>query len=189
MRTFRYAVQFTSSLLLAGLLTACSSNQLKGDLGMKDAPDWVNQGTQVVDDKGGRLIHGVGMAPAMPDLSLQMSQADDRARAEVARVLSSFMHVVTQDYSAAAGSGKDQQSDQSMSRQIESITDQNVSGARILRHWKNDKDGSLWSIAELDLNQVKNLVANSKDMNAGFRDYFNAHADNIFENMAKGDQK
>jgi hypothetical protein len=187
MKSARYVACLGTLLLMAGLLTGCSSNKLEGDLGIKGAPDWVNKGTQVVDDKGGHVIHGVGMAPAMPDLSLQTSTADDRARAEVARVLNSFMHVVSQNYSAAAGTGKDQQVDQSTSRQIQSITDQNLSGARILTHWPNPKDGSLWAIAELDLNQVKASVANAKDMNAGFRDYFNAHADNIFDSMPKGD--
>ena len=178
------------AVLFAGLVTACSSNpQLEGNLGIKDAPDWVNKGTQVLNDKGGHLIHGVGMAPTMNDFSLQQSTADDRARAEVARVLNSFMHVVSQDYTAAAGSGQDQQSEQSMSREIQNITDQNVSGARILTHWPNPKDGSLWSVAELDLNQVKDMVANSKDMNTAFRDYFAAHADNLFDSMPKGDKK
>ena len=171
-------------LVAAGMLAACSSTQLKGDLGIKGAPDWVNEGTQVVNDKGGRLIHGVGMAPAMNDLSLQTSTADDRARAEVARVLNSFMHVMTQDFSSASAGSEDQQT---ISRQIQNITDQNLSGVQIIRHWKNEKDGSVWSIAELDLKQVKDMVANSKDMNSGFRDFFGAHADNVFDSMPKGD--
>jgi len=178
-----------SALVLTSALLACSGNQLEGDLGIKGAPDWVNKGTQVLNDKGGRLIHGVAVAPSMNDLSLQTSVADDRARAEIARVLNSFMHVVSQDYTASAGTGQDQQSEQSMSRQIQNITEQNVSGARILTHWPNPKDGSLWSVAELDLNQVKDLVANSKDMNSAFRDYFSSHADNIFDSMQKGDKK
>lgn len=186
MKSVRYVVGLGLTLLIVGL-AGCASHQLEGDLGIKGAPDWVNKGTQVVDDKSGHLIHGVGMAPAMPDLSLQTSTADDRARAEVARVLNSFMHVVSQNYSAAAGTGKDQQVDQSTSRQIQSITDQNLSGARILTHWPNPKDGSLWAIAQIDMNQVKASVANAKDMNAGFRDYFSANADNIFESMNKGD--
>ena len=174
-------------LLMASTLTACSNSQLKGDLGMKGAPDWVNEGTQVVNDKDGRLIHGVGMAPNMNDFSLQKSTSEDRARAEVARVLNSFMHVATQDYTSSSGAGQDEQTAQTISRQIQNITDQNLSGVRIIRNWKNEKDGSLWSIAELDLKQVKDMVANSKDMNSGFRDYFGAHADNIFESMPKGD--
>jgi len=190
MKSAKHLASIGTVLAAACLLTACSSTQLKGDLGIKGAPDWVNQGTQVVDDKGGRLIHGVGLAPAMNDLSLQSSTADDRARAEVARVLNSFMHVISQDYTASSGTGQDQQSEQSMSRQIQNITDQNLSGVRILTRWANEKDGSLWSIAELDLSKVKDSVANAQDMNAGFRDYFNAHADNVFESLkTQGDHK
>ena len=180
---------FMTALMLTGALVACSSNKLEGDLGIKGAPDWVNEGTQVVNDKGGRLIHGVAVAPSMNDLALQTSVADDRARAEIAKVLNSYMKLVSQDYSSSAGSGQDQQTQQSVSRQIQAITDQNVSGAVIIRHWKNEKDGSIWSIAELDLGRVKDMVANSKDMNSAFRDYFGAHADNIFDGMKQGDNK
>jgi hypothetical protein len=187
MKSTRSFARTTAILLTFGLLSACSSNQLQGDLGIKGAPDWVNKGTQVTDDKGGHLIHGVAMAQPMNDQSLQTSVADDRARAEVARVLNSFMHVVSQDFSSSSGSGQDQMSAQSVSRQIQSITDQNLSGVRILTHWPNPKDGSIWAIAQLDLNQVKDSVANSKDMNSAFRDYFSAHADNIFDSMPKGD--
>ena len=190
MKSARFPVYLGAALLAAGLLTGCASSQLEGNLGIKGAPDWVNKGTQVVDDKSGHLIHGVGMAPAMNDLSLQTSVADDRARAEVARVLNSFMHVISQDYTASSGTGADQQADQSMSRQIQSITDQNLSGVRILTHWPNPQDKSLWAIAQLDLSQVKDSVANAQGMNAGFRDYFKANADNIFESMkTQGDHK
>ena len=187
MKFARNLVRFSSALLMMSMLAACSSSQLQGDLGIKGAPDWVNKGTQVTDDKSGHLIHGVAMAQAMNDPSLQTSVADDRARAEVARVLNSFMHVVSQDFSSSSGSGQDQMNAQSVSRQIQSITDQNLSGVRILTHWPNPKDGSIWAIAQLDLNQVKDSVANSKDMNSAFRDYFSSHADNIFDSMPKGD--
>ena len=189
MKSSKHFVTAMMALVLTGALVACSSAKLEGDLNIKGAPDWVNKGTQVVEDKGGRLINGVAVAPSMNDPALQTSVADDRARAEIAKVLNSFMKVVSQDYSAAAGSGQDQQNEESVSRQIQAITEQNVSGARILTHWPNPKDGSLWSIAQLDLGQVKDMVANSKDMNSAFRDYFAAHADNIFDNMKQGDNK
>ena len=174
-------------LLMAGMLAACSSRTtVESNLGIKGAPDWVNKGSQALNDQNGRLIHGIGSAPNMNDQSLQSSTADDRARTEVARVLNSFMHVVTQDYSASAGSGTDQQNSQSVSRQIQNLTDQNVSGARIIARWTDPKTGTLWSLAEFDMKQMKDMVNGAQDMNAGFRDYFNAHADNLFDSMAKG---
>lgn len=190
MKLVKYAATLGVILLAVSTLTACSSRTVvESNLGIKGAPDWVNKGSQALNDQNGRLIHGIGSAPSMADPSLQRATADDRARAEVARVLSSFMHVVSQDYSASAGSGQDQDTQQSVSRQIQNITDQNVSGSRIIAQWADPKTGTVWSLAELDVKQVKDMVANSKDMNAGFRDYFTAHADNLFDGMAKGDNK
>lgn len=188
MKSARSLVRLGCVLLMMSLLAACSSRTtVESNLGIKGAPDWVNKGSQALNDQSGRLIHGIGSAPGMNDQSLQSSTADARARSEVAGVLNSFMHVMTQDYSASAGSGQDQQDTQSVSRQIQNITDQNVSGARIIARWTDPKTGTLWSLAELDMKQVKDMVGGSKDMNAGFRDYFNAHADNIFDSMPKGD--
>ncbi|HEX6551008.1 MAG TPA: hypothetical protein VF117_10080 [Gammaproteobacteria bacterium] len=180
------------SLILSVLLSlaACSSRTVvKSNLDIAGAPDWVNQGSQALDNNDQRLIHGIGSAPAMNDLSLQTSTADDRARAEVARVLSSIMRVVSQDYAASAGTDSDQQNESSVSRQIESITNQNVSGAEIIAHWRDPKSGAVWSLAELNMKHVKEMVAGSQQMNAGFKDYFAAHADNLFDSAAKGDHQ
>jgi LPP20 lipoprotein len=168
-------------------LGACSSRTVvKSDLGIAGAPDWVNKGSQALNDHDQRLIHGIGSAQAMDDLSLQTSTADARARAEVAQVLSSIMKVVSQDYAASAGMDKDQQNEALVSRQIESITNQNVSGAQIIAHWRDPKSGAVWSLAELDMKSVKQMVAGSQQMNAGFKDYFASHADNLFDNAAQG---
>ena len=62
--------QFVSSRTLAAaalavVLTACGGGKtiVESDLGIKGAPDWVNKGTQVLNDKDGRLFHGVGSSP------------------------------------------------------------------------------------------------------------------------------
>src|SRR5579863_10772800 len=112
MKFAKYAAYLAAAMLAASTLAACSSRTVvESNLGIKGAPDWVNKGSQALNDQNGRLIHGIGSAPNMNDQSLQSSTADDRARAEVARVLSSFMKVASQDYSASAGSGQDMQND------------------------------------------------------------------------------
>ena len=82
------------------LLTGCSSKtEVDSDLHIKGAPDWVNEGNQMLNDRDGRLFHGIGSAPEMGNLSLQKNTADDRARAELARIFSSYLKVVSNDYS------------------------------------------------------------------------------------------
>ena len=66
------------------LLAGCSSKtQVESDLHIDGAPDWVNEGNQMLNDEDGRLFHGIGSAPPMGDHSLQkntVGKADFRPR-------------------------------------------------------------------------------------------------------------
>lgn len=171
-----------------GLLAACAGSgptQVESDLHIKGAPDWVNEGTAILKTRDGRLFHGVGSAPPMSDRSLQTSTADDRARAELARVLSSYMDVVSHDYTAASGSGEQALLATSVSRQIESITHVNLTGSRIIGRWRDEKTDIIYALAELDMEQVHDTLARVQDMNEGLRDYINNQGNNIFDGMAK----
>ena len=173
----------TSAVLL---LSACGGKTMvESDLGMSGAPDWVNEGTQYLNDKNGRLFHGVGQAPPMGDESLQISTADNRARAEVARILSSYLDVVSNDYTAASGSGDTAISQQAVSRQIRNLTKVNLSGVKIIGHWRNEKDNTIFSIAELDLEQVKQTTDMVNNMNGDLKRYINDHSNNIFDQVSQ----
>ena len=171
---------------LAAVIAACStSTNVESDLGIKGAPDWVNQGTSVLNDKDGRLFHGVGSATPVGDMSLQKSVADDRARAEVARVLSSYMDVVSSDYMAAAKSSGTGVSEESVSRQIKNLSKVNLTGAKIIGSWRDPKTNIIYSIAELDMKHVKETLSGVQDMNTDLKRYIETQADNIFDRVAK----
>ena len=173
-------------LVMLLLLAGCSGkNMVESDLGIKGAPDWVNEGTQVLNDKDGRYFHGVGQAPSMADDSLQITTADSRARAEVARMISTFIDVAHHDYSAASGSGGEVVSEQAISQQIESLSQTNISGSKIIGHWRDKKTGNVYSIAELDLKQVQDVVEASHKMNKGFSRFLETQGDNIFDRQVE----
>lgn len=171
-------------LLVLGLalaLAACAGKtRVESDLGLRGAPDWVNEGTQLLNDRGGRLFHGIGEAPTMGDDSLQRATADDRARAELARILSSYLEVVGNDYSAAAG---EMLAQQSVSREIRSLTRVNLSGARIIARWRDRKSGTLYALAELDMERISANLAALHDMDPDLRRYISAEGANIFDRL------
>jgi len=115
---------------------------------------------------------------------LQRSTADDRARAEVARVFSTYMDVVSSDYAAATGSGTKADADQSVSRQVKAVTRMNLAGSKIIGRWKDPRTGSVYSLAELDLKHVKEAVQSARDMNEDLRRYIQRNADNIFDKIS-----
>lgn len=180
------AIKLLSLALSLSFLAACSSTtKVESDLGISGAPDWVNEGTNILNNKDGRLFHGIGSASAMGDTALQKSVADDRARAEVARILSSYLDVVSNDYLAAAKSGNNTVNEESVSRQIKNLSKVNLSGARIIGSWHDPKTNIIYSIAELDMNHVKSTLAGVQDMNADLKRYIETSADNIFDRVAK----
>ncbi len=172
------------------LLVSCSSKTVvESDLGISGAPDWVNEGTQYLNDQSGRLFHGVGQAPEMGDDSLQLSTADNRARSEVARILTSYLDVVSNDYTAASGSGKDTLNQQTVSREIRNLSKVNLSGVKIIGHWKNSDNNTIYSIAELDLEKVKQTTNIVKNMNGDLKRYINDHSSNIFDSVVNKENK
>ena len=171
-------------------LAACGGGKtvVESDLGIKGAPDWVNKGTSAVNDKDGRLFHGVGSSPNLGDEALQRSTADDRARAEVARMLSTYLDVVTSDYSASAGTGTNANADQSVSRQIKAVTKQNLAGSKIIGRWKDAKNNTVYSIAELDFKSVKTTLEGANGMNEDLKRYIGRNGENIFDKVS-GEKK
>ncbi len=162
---------------------------VESDLRIKGAPDWVNEGTNVLKNRNGRLFHGVGSAPPMGDESLQISTADDRARAELARILSSYMNVASKDYLSSTKTADSHLVEQSVSRDIENVTRLNVTGIRIIGRWRQKKTNIIYSLAELDMKSVKDTLSKVESMNAGFKDHFGRNAENIFDSMATGEDK
>ena len=171
-----------SVLLLALLLGACSSKTvIESDMGMDHAPDWVNEGTQAVNNDDGRLIHGVGMAPAMGDISLQKATADNRARAEIARVLSTYVDAVISDYTASTGN----EADLNVEREIRSTTQLVLSGARMLGHWKDEDTGDVYAFAELDMDAVDKSLQTATALSEAFKGHYQQNADANFDRFMK----
>jgi hypothetical protein len=177
---------FIITLLLLALAGCAGKTNVESDLHIKGAPDWVNEGTQMLNDRGGRLFHGVGSAPVMGDESLQKTTADERARAELARVLSSYLKVASNDYSSAASSSGEFVNEQNVSREIENLSQINLTGAKIIGRWRDKHTGNIWSIAELDMKRVKETVKMTEQMSPGLRDFLSRESDSIFDRMTGG---
>jgi hypothetical protein len=187
--------QMSSTRILAATaltlaLAACGGGKtvVESDLGVKGAPDWVNKGTQVLNDKDGRLFHGVGSSPTLGDEALQRSTADDRARAEVARMLSTYIDAVSNDYTSASGTGSNASADQEVSRQIKAVTKMNLAGSKIIGRWKDPRSAMVYSIAELDLKQVKATLESANGMNDDLKRYIGRNAENVFDKVS-GEKK
>ncbi|NYZ66267.1 LPP20 family lipoprotein [Endozoicomonas sp. SM1973] len=154
------------------LLVGCSgAPKVKSDLGIEDAPNWVNEGSQAVENDDGRFIHGVGMAPVVGDLSLQKSTAANRARAEVARVLSVSMDALHADYIASDG----EEADSNIEREINSHTQLALNGVKIIGYWKDQNTKDIYAIAQLDLKKLEKSIKRASRLSENFKSRFIKH--------------
>ncbi|HEY0665848.1 MAG TPA: hypothetical protein VGD24_07270 [Gallionella sp.] len=170
----------------AAALASCSgTTKVESDMGLKDVPDWVNKGTNILNNKDGRLFHGVASAKPLADAPLQKSVADDRARAEVARILTSYLEVVSDDYVSAVRADGQSVSEESISRQIKATTKVNLRGARIIANWRDSNSGIIYSLCELDMDHVKSTVAKTEEMDAGLKNYFRRKGNDIFDRVVE----
>lgn len=177
-------LKIAAAITIAAVISGCSSSpKVESHPVITGAPDWVNSGTVLLHAKDNRLFHGIGHASAMDTTSLQKSAADDKAKAEVARVLSAYLEQISRNFIAQVKSGEASITGELLTRQLSNITEHNRSRTKIRGSWHDPRTGIVYSIAELNLRQVKNSLA-TLDINEQLRRYIETHADSIFDQVA-----
>ncbi len=170
--------------VLAGLAACSSRETIESDMGISGAPDWVNEGTQAVDDDDGRYIQGVAYAPPLNDQSLQTSTADSRARAEVARVVSSYVDSTLSDYSSSAGDT----AVSSIEQTLISSTRTALNGVRIKARWKDSNTGNVYSFAEMDIEALDDSIKTASKLSDSFKTFYSSKANANFERFVQGQE-
>ncbi|MCG8533664.1 MAG: hypothetical protein MI808_01060 [Pseudomonadales bacterium] len=173
-----------AAIVLAGLMACSSTPEIESDLGIKGAPDWVNEGTQAVDNDDGRFIYGVAFAPPLNDESLQMSTADSRARAELARIIGTFVDSTLNDYAASSGDT----ASASIERNITTTTQTLLSGAKIKGHWRDKNTGNIYSFAEMDMKKLDDAISAAEKLSQSFKEYYSKNASANFERFLSENQ-
>lgn len=174
-------------LLLAGLLlSGCASETVVG-IGPQGegTPGWVNQGSSILKAKNGRVFLGVGSAPMLGDFSLQTATADKIARGEVSRILSSYMEIVSRDFIASGGADEVGFTEQNVAHYMDQVERMDLTGVSIVGHWQDTKTNLIYSIAEMNMQQARQQLADLVKMNPGLKQYMGEEGNDIFDRLAK----
>ena len=183
LRVFAYLLSIT---VLLGLNGCVSGPTVAGSETSADGtPDWVRTGSAALRTSNDRLFHGVGTAGESSSFSLQTTTADNRARNELSRILASYLEISSRDYIASGKAGAGQFTPQTVSQFIENITDMNMRGVRIADHWRDKKSNLVYSVAEINMQHVKETLNKVGGMHEGFKNYLLLHADSIFDQIAR----
>lgn len=181
------------ALTLLGTLAlgACSHNGKPSPIAA-NAPEWVNKGSGAMKDKDGKQVfYGVGIAQGIRNRALSVSAADDRGRAELAKIMNSYVTTLTKDYMASVTAGDMTKSseEQMVSSTMKNFAKFTLNGAIPVDHWKDPADGTLFALVKLDMAAVQTSLADSKELNAKVRDYVKANAEKAFDELAAEEAK
>ena len=154
-------------------------------------PAWVVKGSGAFDVDKGKVFYGVGIASGIRNRALLNSTADNRARAEVAKVLETYVASLAKDYMASttAGDMSASSEEQHVEQALKTFTKTTLHGAQIIDHWKDPEDSSLFSLCELDLFAFKQALNDYKELDGKVRDFVRENAEKLHKELEEMEQK
>ena len=128
-------------------------------------PAWVLSGGGAFTDKQGKAFYGVGSATGIKNFSLQRQVADDRARADLAKVFEVYTETLTKDYQAhtTAGSFATSTEEQNSEAALKVVVSQTLRGVMIIDHFEVIERQEMISLARLDYDAFKRNVEQAEE--------------------------
>ena len=172
-------------LLTAGMLlmTGCASAPAKLD--EPEMPQWVYKGSGAFEEKSGKVFYGVGIASGIKNKALLFSTADNRARAEVAKILETYVAALSKDYMASttAGDMSASSEEQHVEQALKTFSKTTLHGATIIDHWQDPEDKTMYSLCKLDLLAFKEALDDYKELDSKVRDYVRENAEKMHDEL------
>ena len=150
-------------------------------------PKWASEGSGVMNNKGDKAFYGVGSVIGIKNEPLAWDAAENRARAEIAKNFQTYTAYLMRDYAASTSANDFTKSteEQNVERAIKTFSAVTLNGVRPVDRYKDEKTGTYYVLAKLDLKDVKNRLEESKELNAEVRDFVRKNADRLFDKLEK----
>ena len=188
----KVVVALLGSLAMSSLV-ACGHKEGDAPANFKgiDYPEWVMKGSGAFGGDGKHVFYGVGSVSGIKNQSLARTTADNRARAEVSKIFEVYSASLMKDYSASttAGDMKASSEEQHVEQAIKTFSASTLSGVQIVDHWFHPQDGTVYSLAQLDLESFTNNLDKMKELNSQVRDYVRQNAERVHMDLEKEEAK
>src|SRR4030067_742337 len=111
-------------------------------------PEWVRKGAGAFLNKGDKAFYGVGAVSGVMNKPLARTTADNRARAEIAKVFETYSASLMRDYAASttAGDFKKTSEEQNIEQAVKTFSAATLSGVVIVDHWTDPQDNTTYSL-------------------------------------------
>jgi hypothetical protein len=178
-------------LIVPMMVWGCAGASLRGG----KMPDWVKEGSGAFSDAGEKVFYGVGAIVGVKNEPLARTSAENRARAEVAKIFETYSASLMKDYMASTSGGPAITAqaaaveEQHIEQTIKTFSAVTLSGVMIVDYWVDAVDDTHYALARLDLEKFKNSVNRMENLNAQTRDFIRQNADRNFGELAREEER
>ncbi len=187
--------RFAILVALAMPLAACGGQSTaKGRIAPQgpvvEYPEWVMKGSGAFGgDK--KALYGVGSASGIRNHSLARSTADQRARAEVSRIIETYSASLMKDFQSSTTAGDFSASDeqQLVEQAIKSFSANTLNGVEIVNHWIHPTDNTIYALARVDFDGFMAKLDSAKQLNQKVKERVRRAAEKSFADLEAEEAK
>ncbi len=153
-------------------------------------PEWVKQGSGAFQSDT-KAFYGVGAIKGIHNPPLAMNAAENRARAELGKILQTYSASLMRDYSASSAVSDfvDSTEEQLIEQAVKTFSATALSGVQIVNHWTDKKEGITYALAKLDLDDFESQIEQAKAFTGKVREYLRENANRLFEHLGGEEAK
>ena len=181
MRTNRAWAQ--RAAVLAG---ACAIYSL---VACESTPEWVKTGSYKPEEA--KAFYSMGEVMGIRNEPLAWDAAENRARAQMVKVLSTYTAYLMRDYAASTAVADFQKTaeEQHVEVATKTFAAMTLNGVRPVDRYKDEKKGIYYVVVKMELEDVKDMLLHSTELNSQMRDFVRKNADRAFERLEKEEHK
>ena len=153
-------------------------------------PEWVNKGSGAFGGEKS-VFYGVGSASGIKNHSLARSTADNRARAEISKVFSTYTASLMKDFQQSTTGGDMTASEemQMVTNAIKTFSANTLNGVEVVDHWIHPIDGTIFSLARLDMEGFASQIDRAKELSGKVKEAVKRAAEKSFADLEKEEAK
>lgn len=159
--------------------------------GCGGAPDWVKEGSGVMNQDDSKSIYGVGTVEKVPLESVAWEIAENRARAEVAKSFETYTAYLMRDYVAttAATESSGVSAEQDVQRAIKTFTAVTLNGVRQIERYKDEEKNMYFVLAKLSFKDMQEALNQAKELDKEVKNFVKKNGERIFDRLEQEEAK
>ncbi len=154
-------------------------------------PDWVKEGSGVMNQDDSKAIYGVGTVEKVPMESIAWEIAENRARAEIAKSFETYTAYLMRDYVAttAATESPGVSAEQDVQRAVKTFTAVTLNGVRPIERYKDEEKDMYFVLAKLSFKDMQEALNQAKELDKSVKDFVKKNGERIFDRLEQEEAK